>query len=222
MSTPTKKPAPRVVKGEKKKQTKTNTRRTTRPGESKTSPRRLRAKEKHVKALELRKQGMSYRKIADALGYKDVSSAYRSIMSAIEEIRREPAEACLKLELERLDSLLAGLWSEATKGDSRKVDSALRVAERRSRLLGLDQKIAVALGDDGEIDMLRLISMPTGLKIAVPRDGVNMLSYFRGEGSPPGCAVKVFAPVGAKHPKTFIEACACWPVFLYPVNDDQQ
>jgi len=44
----------------------------------------------------------------------------------------------INLEQQRLDALQAGIWPKAMAGDSRAVEVALKVLERRARLLGLD------------------------------------------------------------------------------------
>ena len=110
-----------------------------RVGESSTSPRRLRAMEKQLAALELRKTGMTFEAIAKTLGYQSRASAFKAVMTAIKELKREPAQELVELELARLDAMLAGLWPSATTGDARSVDSLLRLSERRARLLGLDE-----------------------------------------------------------------------------------
>ena len=46
------------------------------------------------------------------------------------------------LELGRLDAMLEGLWSRVREGSPPAVSAAVRVSERRSRLLGLDAPIA--------------------------------------------------------------------------------
>jgi hypothetical protein len=47
------------------------------------------------------------------------------------------AEA-IRLEEQRLDELQDGIWDKALKGDARAVEVALKVLERRARMLGLD------------------------------------------------------------------------------------
>jgi hypothetical protein len=43
-----------------------------------------------------------------------------------------------RLEEARLDDLQEGIWDKALAGDSRAVEVALKVLERRAKLLGLD------------------------------------------------------------------------------------
>ena len=48
-------------------------------GESRTSPRRIRAVERATEALRLRAAGRTYEAIATALGYRDASGAWRAV-----------------------------------------------------------------------------------------------------------------------------------------------
>ncbi|HKJ76511.1 MAG TPA: hypothetical protein VKA64_04830, partial [Gammaproteobacteria bacterium] len=50
----------------------------------------------------------------------------------------EDAEEVKRLELERLDRMLLSLWPKVTNGDPQAVEKALKVSERRARLLGID------------------------------------------------------------------------------------
>lgn len=104
-----------------------------------TSERRVKATERQRQALELRKAGASFEAIADRLGYGSKSGAYQAVMSAIKRTLREPADEVRELEEQRLDALLLAIWPQATKGNQGAIDRALRIMERRARLLGLDK-----------------------------------------------------------------------------------
>lgn len=95
-------------------------------------------REHQQRALELRLTGMSHRAIAEALGVSDHTTIHKRVKSALNEIIREPAEAVIKMELERLDILLNGLWEQARGGDLQALDRALKIQDRRARYLGLD------------------------------------------------------------------------------------
>jgi hypothetical protein len=43
-----------------------------------------------------------------------------------------------ELELTRLDAMLLPLWRRVQAGEEKAIDRALRIMERRARLLGLD------------------------------------------------------------------------------------
>ena len=114
-----------------------------------TKPRKQRAtvkrdlskatvREHQQAALKLRLTGMSHRAIAEALGVSDHTTIQGRIAGALKEIIREPAEEVLKMELERLDVMLVGLWKQAAAGDLQALDRALKIQDRRARYLGLD------------------------------------------------------------------------------------
>jgi len=107
-------------------------------------------------ALELRLTGMSHPAIAAKMKLSGKTQSWKLVNSAIEEIKREPAEAVLRLELERLDVMLLGLWTKAKAGDGQAVDRALRIMDRRAAYLGLDapkaQQIEVATTGVGTLD----------------------------------------------------------------------
>lgn len=62
-----------------------------------------------AQAAELRAQGWGYQRIADHLGYADRGEAHHAVSRALTAIVREPAQAVLHFELERLDAELARL-----------------------------------------------------------------------------------------------------------------
>ena len=48
-------------------------------------------------------------------------------------------EALVALECDRLDAMLSAVWDKATTGDAKAVEFALKISERRVKLLGLEQ-----------------------------------------------------------------------------------
>ena len=124
-----------------------------------TSPR-IDAAERDAKALELRKDGLTYTQIAERLGMSR-STAHKYVTRGLHRTRQEPADELRRLEAERLNQL----WAEAmavlrrrhvvvqsgkvVKDDDgqpipddgpvlQATTTLLRVMERRARLLGLD------------------------------------------------------------------------------------
>ena len=90
---------------------------------------------------------MSYREIAQRLGYRGPSGAWKSVSSALDKtLRRERPEDVRLMELERLDAMLDGCWDKAVKGNTVSITAALRIAERRARLLGLDAPSQIEIG----------------------------------------------------------------------------
>lgn len=120
--------------------------------------------ERRVKALELRKAGLSYRAIAAAL---DVSepTAHKDVHTVLARLAKQAdgkGEEYRQLELERLDALIASVWSQA-RGNKKEgippdlaaMDRLMRLMQQRARLMGLDAPVTVkhtGTGKDGEIE----------------------------------------------------------------------
>ena len=98
----------------------------------------INALDRTMKALELRKAGVSYDEIARTLGWKHRNGAYYAVKSALKTVKREPATELLTLELERLDALFWAMYPKAKHGDYGAVDRCIKLMERRAKLLGLD------------------------------------------------------------------------------------
>lgn len=106
-----------------------------------TTARRLAAADRQAAALRLRGRGLSYDAIAKELGYAHHSGAREAVMTGLQAITREPAEALLALETDRLDQLL-GRWLPVALDPGqdavRATELVLKIQERRARLMGLD------------------------------------------------------------------------------------
>jgi hypothetical protein len=94
--------------------------------------------EKDQKALELRKEGHSYESISEQLGYSTRSASYKAVMRRLRDMDRPAVSMLRELEVQRLDAMLYAVWNDVLQGDANAVTTALRISERRSRLLGLD------------------------------------------------------------------------------------
>ena len=113
--------------------------------ESATSKRKLTAREREARSVELRKEGHTYQEIADELRYKSPSGARDAILRAMEKMLPvEEAEEVRKMEAMRLDAITQRLWGkfkEKGKVNLGIVDRLLRIMERRARLLGIDAPV---------------------------------------------------------------------------------
>jgi hypothetical protein len=106
--------------------------------------------ERRAVAVSLRKQGLSYPKIAEAMrnmtpearGIYGIperygeAQAWRDVakeLTRLEAKTKENAEAVRRLELERLDAMLAGVWSLAEVGNLDAVETVLKLQTRRAR-----------------------------------------------------------------------------------------
>lgn len=105
-----------------------------------TSPEVIQTHERRVRALDLRRNGASYRQISAALGVS-ASTAHEDVQVALRDSLAEPAEAVRKIMLERLDAMLLPLMRRATDPqlrDYQAVDRVLKILERQAALLGVD------------------------------------------------------------------------------------
>lgn len=102
--------------------------------------------------LELRREGKSYRQIADSVGLKDEKAAQRIISKAIQRILKESAEEVRSIELSRLEVLIKTLWGKALtdvvgdKPDFRRFDRVKQLLETKLKFCGAQ---AVLEGVDG-------------------------------------------------------------------------
>jgi hypothetical protein len=62
-------------------------------------------------------------------------------LAALREQTVEQATELRELEVGRLDAMIEGLWSRVRDGSPPAVSAAVRVSERRARLLGLDAPV---------------------------------------------------------------------------------
>lgn len=93
---------------------------------------RAKAKERRSQAAELRLAGLTYQAIADRLGFSSVSGAYNATQLGLRSKHEDPD--VLRLELERLDAMLGGVWAKARRGDLGAVDRVLKITEARLRI----------------------------------------------------------------------------------------
>ncbi|MFC9874868.1 hypothetical protein [Nocardia salmonicida] len=118
------------------------------PGPDKTSPEAIEKRRRMAEALRLRETGANYRMIGEALEVS-TSTAHGYVTDAIKELTREPAEAVLQMELNRLDTLTYRLWEDATADNLKAVDRVLRIMERRDKLTGLDAMAILRIRGEG-------------------------------------------------------------------------
>jgi DNA-binding CsgD family transcriptional regulator len=102
----------------------------------------LRARERERVAVALRVDGCNYAEIGDRLGISD-RMASRIVNRAMDRVLREPVGQLIDLESARLDALWQAMWPRALAGSVRHAEVCVRICERRSRLLGLDQPARV-------------------------------------------------------------------------------
>jgi AcrR family transcriptional regulator len=98
--------------------------------------------EQQIQCYRLRLTGMTVRDIAAKVGLS-VGTVHNRIHSEINDRVTPLADELLAIELDRLDRWLVRLDAQIESGFAvaRNVEVAIRVSERRSRLLGLDSPV---------------------------------------------------------------------------------
>lgn len=87
--------------------------------------------------LQLRLEGKSFRAIAAQTGLS-TATVFNRVEAAIALEINPKAEQLRAIESERLDVYLDRLKTRIDKGDTHAIQTAIRISERRSKLLGLD------------------------------------------------------------------------------------
>lgn len=108
--------------------------------------------ERQFKALELRKDGWSYRDIGAKLGVS-YTQAHRDVeeeLRRLAQLNQDKAEELRQLELEKLDALEKAVSPMANVGQPAAVTLKLKVMERRAKLLGLDAPAKTDVTTGGE------------------------------------------------------------------------
>lgn len=137
-------------------------------------PQDIEIEYRRQRALELKLLGYKYVDIGKKL---DVSlhTAWQDVQAAFAELRKktcESAELVRHQQELRLDNMLVNLLPKIEAGDVAAVNAALKIEERRSKLLGLDvvSKVEVSGPNGGAIE----VSDARGqLAIALARLGAN-------------------------------------------------
>lgn len=133
---------------------------------------------RELQAIEMRKAGLSYHQIAQALGYANKGGAYKAVHRALRKWGQPVTDEYRVLELARYDAITARLWNKALgrpgrsggvnddgtvvepreeiEPDYNALQFVMRAMEGRRRLLGLDaQQILEPEGDGpAEIGMV--------------------------------------------------------------------
>lgn len=104
-------------------------------------------RDRRARLIQARIDGVPFQEIADNpdFGYdgnasaarKDFSRACRETMDA----EKEAADTWRQLELDRLDHYLLSLAERVDRGEPRAIEVAIKVGERRARLLGIDAPV---------------------------------------------------------------------------------
>lgn len=107
--------------------------------------------ERRMNAMELRGSGVTYRDIAEQLGYHDASHARRDIEKGIADIQIDAAKGVVAMDLLLMDEFkMRCLHQLRTNHDLGQIDRIMRVMEFKYRLLGVtDETVRQLQGDFG-------------------------------------------------------------------------
>jgi len=144
--------------------------------------------QQQAEAFKLRKEGKTYQEIADRIGSspQDAQKMVRNQLSSLSLDEYQDRELARRMQLERLDALMAAVWPSATRTptedypdlgpDLEASRTALRILERQSKLLGLDSPAKIDISDRVRIiaerngvdyeEMMDYVKESTRLKLA--------------------------------------------------------
>lgn len=147
---------------------------------STATPAKLSAAERKAQAVNLRKKGLSYRRIADQLGCSK-SIIAKDIKRELQDLReqtRSDVEELRQLELERLDAFQLFVSNALSNGDVLPaIDRGLKISERRAKLLGLDAPIQIQVQQQVESAIDELLD---DLERNISPDAfAEVLAYFQ-------------------------------------------
>lgn len=110
--------------------------------------------EQQETALDLRCQGKTIRAIA-AIMHLSKSTVENRIKDAINERLDEPVAEVIKMEIARYERYLDKLEPKIAEGDPQAINAAMKIGDRRARLLGLDAptRIDARVAEVTQLDM---------------------------------------------------------------------
>jgi hypothetical protein len=93
-----------------------------------------------MQIMQLRVAGWSVWQIADHLGVSTPTIHNQIVeqLASWRDMTQEMSNELRELELQRLDEFLRALWPKCQLGNPRAIETALKVSERRAKLMGLD------------------------------------------------------------------------------------
>lgn len=98
--------------------------------------------QKAYDAYQMRQRGSSWEQVCKTVGYSSIKVAQVELRRYLTDIAVrvdvEHREEVLAMEVGRLDSLMEAVWDQAMTGDTKAVDSALKIIGMRAKLLGLE------------------------------------------------------------------------------------
>lgn len=134
------------------------------------NPKAIADRERQRHALELRRKGLTWERVAEEAGYHDASTAFRAVSRILDRVETEQVEGYRAEELHRLNETHGDAVRHVERlieaGELGPVAGALgvivRISERRSKLLGLDAPTRVDVGA-ADADLEAVLARVTAL-----------------------------------------------------------
>lgn len=99
--------------------------------------------DKAYEAYQLRQRGTPWETVVTLTGFSSVKVAQVEVRRYLTELHtyteREHRLEVLATEMGRLDALQEACWDDAMTGDTKAIDTALRIINTRAKLMGLEE-----------------------------------------------------------------------------------
>lgn len=102
--------------------------------------RRTALAQRRAQAIEMKLAGLTYKQIAEKLGYSGHAAACNDIKRAFEQAvidREHHVDVLIEEQIQILDRMRRAAWPAALKGDTRSIDIVLKCVDRATKLLRL-------------------------------------------------------------------------------------
>ena len=169
--------------------------------------------------IELRKQGMNYADIANEVGiHMDTArSAVNTYMIRLQARTLESADELRRDDYSKLSMMLDAIWDRVLEGELGAIDRAIKILERRARLMGLDMQ------QQNAILMALNLNNLTDEQLEQISAGVNPLQVLVSAGIDPATNLNMSAyERSMRESSQHIEAIEAIDAQFTPVEDQEQ
>lgn len=118
--------------------------------------RNAKQRARRIEAVSLRLAGLTYAQIAERLEITE-QSAFDLVSRTLQRAENETANEMRAVESARLDRAQAAIWSRVLEGDTKAIDTYLRISARRARLFGLEAPTQIAVAMSVRTEMVEAL-----------------------------------------------------------------
>lgn len=117
-----------------------------------TDPKRVAALERRLRALDLRKAGLTYQQIAKTMNLtrREANSLVTQALRELWDKSVDVTDELRQLELARYETITLKLWPRVLEGQIPAIETFLRVSKARREMMGLDVPVQVDVTSGGE------------------------------------------------------------------------